>query len=36
MNHNSGSYVSKKLNKLIFKFENEVGIDKKYWNKKWW
>ena len=22
--------------KKIYKFENEVGIDKKDWNKKWW
>jgi len=22
--------------KIIYEFKNEVGIDKKYWNKKWW
>ena len=26
----------KKTKTSIYKFKNEAGIDKKYWNKKWW
>ena len=29
-------YTNQNNDLKIYKFQNEVGIDKNYWNKKWW